>query len=235
MRLTGEFLEQLVDFRSIITGLSFVRRVRSVDGEVVIDIESRGGSEPADERRIRIWAFADGGPRQLHSVDLPPLPKDGRGVRFQGVREAGPSWDTRLGCVAITDGGSPWILGGSLGAPALDTLRFSLDDRELPADPDEAELLARAGGTQRRPPEPVLPRRIRDLIIDPDGWVWLWPIQPSPKPFSGQEVVRISMETHRVEWDTVPGFARAFGPPGSFYVTRVDASGARTLLRMEYQ
>ena len=230
----GGFRGQLDDLAESISGVSFVRRVRWIDGEAVVDIESRGGREPTNERQMRIWAFSEEESRQLHSLTLTPLPKDARGARFQGMREAVPSWDTGNGCVAITDGGSSWVLGGSLGSPSLDTLRFDLGERQLTADYSEAELLAESGATQSRLPEPAMPMRVRDLVIDPDGWVWLWPIQPAPKIFTGEEVIRISLETHRVEWDTVPGFPRAFGPPGSFYVTRAEGNGAATLLRLEF-
>jgi hypothetical protein len=49
---------------------------------LVIDIESRGGRELTDERRIRIWAFSDGEPRQLHSLALRRSSDDGGKVRF---------------------------------------------------------------------------------------------------------------------------------------------------------
>lgn len=56
-----------------------------------------------------------------------------------------------------------------------------------------------------------------DLILDPDGFVWLLPVQPDQPVPGGVEVLRVPLGGGSVVTDTVPAFPRAFGPPGVYF------------------
>jgi len=86
------------------------------------------------------------------------------------------------------------------------------------------------GGYQK----PTALRRISALAIDPDGFVWLLPLQDSSHLGDQVEVVRVSTATGAAVRDTVPAFPSAFGPPGIYYARGMKREdGIETVARYE--
>jgi len=78
---------------------------------------------------------------------------------------------------------------------------------------------------------PALPLRVYDLVADPDGWVWILPVQPPDGTRGGLEVLRVSIGHGQGIIDTAPAFPRAFGPEGTIYGTRRDRERLARLAR----
>jgi hypothetical protein len=74
---------------------------------------------------------------------------------------------------------------------------------------------------------------VRDLVLDPDGYVWLLPVQPSPRIPDGVEVVRAPLGGGSAVLDTVPAFPRAFGAPGVYYAETRGPDGAIHVVRFQ--
>ncbi len=182
--------------------------------------------------RINLWSSA--GIDTVAEVQAARPPRDRLGVQFTGPDQALPLWDSERGCVVISDGASPWLVVASLDGTKADTLRIELPDRRPPGyDRKElAELSARAGGG-RDMPEPTATKRVRDLILDPDGHVWLLPIQPEPALAEGVEILRVDLGTGRTLVDTVPAFPAAFGEPGAYYASLRAALDQHLVVRYD--
>ena len=146
---------------------------------------------------------------QLGLVPLPPkVPV--------GPAQARPLWDLHGTCVVASDGAEPLLVHASLGGGAQDTVRVALPDRADRA----ADYEGMMGGLL--PPgtrlgEPTAATRVRDLIVDPDGYVWLRPVQPRGGLPEGMEVIRVPLGSGPAVTDTVPAFPRAFGGPGVYF------------------
>lgn len=184
--------------------------------------------------RIRRWG--GGAVDTVVEVRVARPPRDRRGAQFRGPNQALPLWDVAGGCVVVSDGASPWLVVASLDGAGQDTIRFPLPDREPPPPDREAmaELLGAARG-ETDTPEPTSLRRIHDLIVDPDGAVWLLPVQPERAPASGVEILRVDLGTRQATTDTVPYFPAAFGPPGVYYATPRDSLRQQLVVRVESQ
>jgi hypothetical protein len=166
----------------------------------------------ADGRRP--WAVrmrADDDDRAVLQLGLVPV----RGRSGVGPAQARPMWDSNGRCAVASDGAEPWVVYAPIGGEQ-DTLRVS-----LPARADRNEKYAQQlggvvpGGFKLE--EPSAPARIKDLILDPDGFVWLLPVQPDEPVAGGVEVIRVPLGGGAAVTDTVPAFPRAFGPPGVYY------------------
>lgn len=183
------------------------------------ELQGRGQAN-ADSVPYQVRRWADGTESKVLEFQVAAYPHDHMGARFRGPNQAVPLWDVAGSCTVASDGASPWLVVASLDGRDADTLAIDLPDRE-PAGYDRsalAELSAMAGGG-RHIPEPTAIRRISGLILDPDGHVWLLPIQPDPAPEGGVEILRISIATGEMVVDTVPAFPAAFGPPGVYFAT----------------
>lgn len=150
------------------------------------------------------------------SLRLTPLPKS-RGVPFSGPEQALPAWDALSGCVVASDGTGKWLVRGDVAGRSIDTLALELPELGRPKiDVARYERLMGAGGGGGY----VGPTALRDIsaiIIDPDGYAWILPVQDSTAGGEGVEVVRLSLQTGAVARDTVPAFPTEFGSPGVFY------------------
>lgn len=153
---------------------------------------------------------------------LATSPVGADGVPFRGPNQARPMWDASGGCVVASDGENPWLVVSSIAAERVDTIALPLPDRDPPrVNPqDLAELMPSTGA--RSFPEPTAMRRIDDLVIDPDGNVWVLPLQTKRANEDGVEVIRVSLATGQATVDTVPRFPREFGAPGVYYATTKD-------------
>ena len=148
---------------------------------------SRGGTSPV----ITLWSTSGARPRQVAALPLPKLP--GR-LPAISSEQARPRWDANGGCVVLSDGASPTLIRVDRASGAADTLPLPLPDRDPPPLSEEEQRAAAAAGA-RGVPEPSAPLRVRDLIIDPDGTVWIRPIQPDPPIDGGIEVIRLAAST----------------------------------------
>lgn len=153
----------------------------------------------------------DGENRELLRLGLVPV----HGKWGVGPAHAIPLWDTNGGCVVASDGHEPVLVYATVGG-RQDTLPVPVPNHvERIADYAEALGGLLPGEAKRR--EPATPKRIRDLVIDPDGWVWLWTVRKRGSTPGEVQVLRVPLGGGRAVLDTVPAFPRAFGPPGVYY------------------
>ena len=206
----------------------FSKRMRLLQGGVLVDVEERGGASRTagpERRRYSIWWVGHRGATRVVTLWLPPLP-----ARHQGSGDAQPLWDLVGGCVVVSDGSSPWLLVAQLDGARVDTLPIPLPARTVPESSEDAAMLRRLGVNDRRSPS-ALPLRIYDLVADPDGWVWILPVQPPDGIKGGLEVLRVPIGHGEAVIDTAFAFPRAFGPEGTVYGTRRDREGLVRLAR----
>lgn len=195
-----------------------------------------GGRGWADSVAYQVRRWADGTVSEVVELQVAAYPLAVRGGTFRGPHQAVPLWDVEGSCVVVSDGASPWLVVASIDGSRADTLAINLPNRK-PAAVDRkslAEVSAMAGGGSHMP-EPTAIRRIRDLIIDPDGHVWLLPIQPDPAPQGGVEVLRVSIATRETFVDTIPAFPVAFGPPGVQFATPSASLNEPLVIRVEVE
>ena len=239
MTAGGDYIADLAEPAWLGTGGAprFSSRLRVRSDTVFLDIESQVLSSASKDRGTRsfnVWQVVKGRPPlSIASVVLQRLPTIGNGGPYLGPREATPLWDIQNGCIVISDGGHPHLLLVHSTQRELDTLAIELPTREVSLGPDETSALLRKLG-QEKPPAPGLPRRVRRMIVSPDGWVWIEPIQPAG--LADVEVIRVNLGTGLQRTDTVPFFPSAFGAPGEMFSIVRSRSGGyavrRTLLRV---
>jgi hypothetical protein len=222
----GRLLEPRFRLEAVLQGRRalFSSRIRLTGSTILLDVERQGGNpQPgvADGRSFTIWRVPhDGEPEVVWSMPLQVLPKTDRGSNYFGPTEAYPVWDTQNGCLVVSNGGLPFLVVGSIKSGRFDTLGLRLPPRAPQRVAEVEELLAKSGDPARVP-DPVLPRRIRRLVISPDGWIWIEPVQPAN--LSGLEVIRVNLATSQQRTDTVPFFPSFFGQPGEiFSVARLN-------------
>jgi hypothetical protein len=196
-----------------------------------------GGS---GRHRLQTWTIAGDGRRLAAEITLVPPPLTATTFRL-GARQARALWTAEGGCVAMSDGGSPWIVRMDAGTERLDSLRLPRHDVP-PYDPADDErfsselgrlsgsLRGRASGARRMPPTQLM--RWSEIIIDPDGFLWVRPWRAPSDPPGEVPVLRVSLADGRVEQDRVPAFPQAFGPPGVFYSVEKDGDTDEVVLVM---
>lgn len=161
------------------------------------------GGRPAETvRREVVWAR-----------ELPPKPT----LRLR-PRQPRPFWASRDGCLAFSDGRSPYVHRFDLATGRADSV--ALEPWPVPAlgeDPDDGASLSIGGREVGEGDGGFDPIRWVDLAIDPDGLIWIegWRTRASDEPPIVLVVDPVRGETFRVP---VPGFPRAFGEPGVIYV-----------------
>jgi hypothetical protein len=180
--------------------------------------------------RVRMRAGDDD--RAVLEIGLVPVPWK-TGV---GPAQARPLWDTNGACVVASDGAEPWLVHALLSGGGQDTVPIPLPDRADRME-DYVEMMGGVLQPGMELEQPTAARRIRDLVLDPDGYVWLAPVPPREEiEGGGKEVIRVPLGGGAAVTDTVPAFPRAFGGPGVFYaetrgpddeilVTRYDLRG----------
>ncbi|HEX6040162.1 hypothetical protein [Longimicrobium sp.] len=182
------------------------------------------------------WAVrmrVEGADRAVLQLGLVPV----TGRMGVGPAHASPLWDTNGRCVVASDGAEPLLVHAPVGG-RQDTIRVPLPKR-VDRIENYAERMRGVLPPGTRLAEPSAPARVKDLILDPDGYVWLLPMWSEEPVPGGVEVVRVPLGGGEAVLDTVPGFPRAFGPPGVYYtgtrglddehlVVRYEQSGAVT-------
>jgi hypothetical protein len=166
----------------------------------------------ADGRRL--WAVrmrVDDEDRSILQLGLVPV----RGKGGVGPAHARPLWDSNGGCVVGSDGAEPLLIVAPVGG-RQDTVRVPLPER-VDRNENYADKLGGLPTFGTRLEEPSAPWRVMDLVLDPDGFVWLLPVQPDEPVPGGVEVLRVPLGGGTILTDTVPAFPRAFGPPGVYF------------------
>ncbi|HEX6038775.1 MAG TPA: hypothetical protein VFZ20_12075 [Longimicrobium sp.] len=201
-------------------------RIAHVAGEVFF---TTGGYDPmagAVQSAFQVQATRGEKPRDVVRIALPAVSS------ALTSEHARPRWDVGGRCIVLSDGTSPWLVRVDRETGATDTISIPLPDREPPPISEEERRAARMAGGQGSLPEPTAPLLIRDLIMDPDGEVWIRPVQPRPA-LDGVEVLRISPATGAVRTDTVPAWPLAFGAPGVYYTVEASPDGVPIIVRYE--
>lgn len=202
-------------------------RLRFWDGELVA--ASGGYRENANKGTVpNTWTLYRNGDRTsrpILSLVLTPRPADANGIPFTGPEQALPVWDMSNGCIVAGDGTDRLLVRSDLEGRAVDTLQLAIPDLGRPVvDAEQMGRLLGLAGKGRRggflPPSAV--RQVELITIDPDGYVWILPVQDSAAAGSGVEILRMSLQSGAVERDTVPAFPLAFGQPGVFYARGGD-------------
>lgn len=160
---------------------------------------------------FRVRMRVDGRDTMLLQIGLMPVP----GKWGLGPAHARPLWDGNGACVVASDGAEPMLVYAAVGR-RQDTLPVPVPDRVERAA-DYAAMMGGLGVPEGRLEEPKSPTRIRDLVLDPDGWVWLQTVPPRRGRPPGVEVLRVPLGGGEAVLDTVPAFPRAFGGPGVYY------------------
>lgn len=199
--------------------------------DVVLSLLQNGTIARADlvDGRSPWWVRMRVGDEERPVLQLGLVPVDRKaGV---GPAQARPLWDTDGACVVASDGAEPLLVYAPLGG-RQDTMRVPLPDRvDRPED-----YVERMGGLLQpgmRLAQPSAATRVRDLVIDPDGHVWLKPVQPPDGVPGGMEVLRVPLGGGEAVLDTVPAFPRAFGPPGVFFAETYTPDDAILVVRYE--
>jgi hypothetical protein len=215
----GTYRDELGGLTKALSGsLRFSRRIRLVPDGVLIDVEVRTGERAGGSRKPRpygVWHVTASSASRVVSLDLRPLPrlKEGRSrPSYEGPLEAQPVWDLAGACVVVSDGSSPWLLVANLHGGRVDTIPIPLPMRR-PA-------------FSRKTVDPSTPMHLSDLITDPDGWVWILPVQADGRLQADTlEILRVGLGLGTTVVDTVPAFPSAFGPPGVAFGRQRDADG----------
>lgn len=119
-----------------------------------------------------------------------------------------------------------------VGGGAIDTIEIPLAEPAERVPGEELELLARMGVAKDPPPKPALRKRMRRFKIDPDGWAWIEPVQPTSAP-EGLAVLRVQIGSEPYTNGHRPGFPVVFRMDGSFVGVRSDtATGNVQLLHV---
>lgn len=235
--LSGVALAQwpLVDRQRSAFGISTRLRL-SADGAVVdihrgIDV-SDGVSHASQNRSFELLLITEDSIRVLERLLLPPLPRDAHGTVVSGIAEARVVWDLRAECIALMDGHSNELILINVRTGKRDSIRLPLSDRFLDARAVTTGLPQSTLGAEL--PKPALQLRIRELSLDPTGWVLLRPVPPTPTPESGIEVWMYHIPSARFVVDTVNVFPDLFDPSGAAFRATTTRAFESRLIRADH-
>jgi len=177
-----------------------------------------GDTSPAFYARVE----ARGRRSELMAMPLPPLPTGP--TEAVGPRQARPLWAVGPKCLWATDGSRPVFHRVRRDGTARDSIALHLDlpDPIARADTTVARLLRETGSPSRSFPEPSALWRMRDLLFDPAGRLW---IRLNPRHASDSDVAVAVLDPASGETVgfAVPAFPLAFGAPGVFYAATRDS------------
>lgn len=178
-------------------------------------------------RRLQTWSIRGQEKNIIHELSLPSLPGEGgRFTFFPG--QANALWAGHDRCVVVSDGESQLLIRVDLQTRRLDTLRLPRHD--VPKSTNEnAQAKLRKFGIDMPDGKPTAVWRWAELIVDPDGHIWVNPWRPSSNASGSFVVYRIDPRG-RVNEERVQAFPQAFGPPGVYYSRRVDSETDENLI-----
>lgn len=189
--------------------------------------------------RMQTWAVRDDGRRRL-VAEVPAISPPMQGTTFQvGTRQARALWAAHGSCVAMSDGGSAWLARVDAGSGTVDTLPLPPHDvprydpaRDMQMTQRMAGLQGALGGGARIKGglAPTLLSRWTEMVIDPDGYLWIRPWTPAEARESPVDAFRISLQTGQAQPAQLPAFPQAFGRAGEFYAVEKDPDTDELLL-----
>ncbi|MDB4873927.1 MAG: hypothetical protein JWM41_373 [Gemmatimonadetes bacterium] len=199
-----------------------------------------------EERHLQLWsAPLKGGAATRVPFDVALRGPKG-GVMVLSRNNPRPLWVASGRCVIASDGENEWILRHALDSRMADTIRLPRLEVQAQADGDDDNEKAREllGALQARRGVKSNPLgapgvggtgvlRWTDMIVDPDGYLWIELRRPPNDAKAAVHVYRVNLATGAVEKDVLPAFPAAFGPPGSYYARATDASGTPYVARYE--
>lgn len=178
-------------------------------------------------RYFHVWRLGADSVETIALLSLPQFPRMNGGGFFGSPAEARPSWDLRAGCLALMDGSTNRLILVDVRTGMRDSLALPLPNRFVDVDAANATLPADAmpqGDAEL--PEPALLARYVDLLVAPDGWLWI-------RPVFQRELWRYHFATGQFSIDTVAGFPRGFSPAGTPFRTETDDEGVTRIYALE--
>lgn len=217
---------------------SEIKRIAAPEGRLVYvkDVIDRSDGR----RALETWRVRPSGEHDRVRIDsMPPLPRwHGRLVRGVFADQAEPLWDLHRRCAFVSDGSSDWLLRIDLTGERVDTLY--LPTRRIPSRTrqDERRLerlrlaASRAGmSAGAAEAEPTARLKWRDMLIDPDGFVWLEPWRPYSMRGSPLMAWVVDPRDGTVDSVMVQLFPKAFLPGGEFVGMALDTVTGSGLLK----
>ena len=214
-RDTGEHIKEMFHARQLALGGGpyFSHRMQLRSEFLLIGIEHQG-NRTATGRGFSLWRIgADGRARAIVQLALPQMPTNAEGGIYRGPRQAAPLWDSYADHLVLSDGTSQHLLLGTLSSGITDTFTVFLPDR-TPQSPKDLDSIRRLSGSGGQEAEPSAQKRIRQLALAPDGWIWIEPVQPAG--LQGIEIIRVHPGRAEQVTDTLPYFPASFERPGSY-------------------
>lgn len=202
------------------------------------DIDRQTGA-----RSLSTWRLETSAPHTLLRRDpMPRLPKSrGRYVRGGLVDQAEPLWALHRRCAYVSDGAGDWILRADLNDDRADTL--PLPQKEIPQRTREderrleemrraaARFGSRAGIGAGDDARATAVMKWRNLVVDPDGYVWLDPWRPASAQGRPSTAWIVNPATGAVDSMIVPNFPEAFLPSGAYVALARDTTLGSSYLR----
>ncbi|MCC6245631.1 MAG: hypothetical protein IT353_22560, partial [Gemmatimonadaceae bacterium] len=211
----------------VVGGIVAVGNVRIWQGHVLIGTYDTG-MLPGSRRRLVVRAVASDTSRVVAEMLLSPLPKTQAGQPFDGLAEAKPTWDLLGNCIVATDGHSDSLIVTDVVSGRAATLIVPLPRRfQSGAEKRETKLLGSSDV-----PLPHLQSRVRSIIANPNGWIWMLPSEPMAGLAPRVEVWRVHVLSRRLQVDTVPTFPLTWDNQGCGLGIRADANDEPQLIRM---
>jgi hypothetical protein len=216
--------------------------MQSVGANLLFGVDSANPS--TEQRRLQIWSTPlKGGTTTRVPFDIELRAATG-GVMVIGAGNPRPLWAASGRCLVATDGENEFIVRHSLDAPGSDTIRLPhFDVKQHDVGDDAARASALLGSLRAKMGKTAggaVPSggalgvlRWTDMVVDPDGYVWIELWRDPAVPKAPVRVYRVDLASGSVEKDVLPAFPVAFGHPGSYYARATDPTGTLYLARYE--
>jgi hypothetical protein len=193
----------------------------------IVDSVDVTGHRP---RRLQAWVIEGSGRSEVRRLlwELSVPGDTGAGLMQTDRRVSRPYWARIAGCQVATDGASRFLFRYDERTGRGDSL--VLPDWRTPSwggargDGSRLRIGGRPVVEQRRPASLA---RWSDLLLDPDGWLW---VRAWTEEQSEVRAFAVSVGSGRVVEVTTPAFPRAFGEPGVFYATMRNRETEEVLL-----
>jgi hypothetical protein len=175
------------------------------DDGLLVGVDTR----TRQHRELQTRVVSAASVRVLFALPLAPVPPT-----TESPIQARPQWATRGDFVYAGDGEKDLLLRYQLSTGRLDSV--SLPDPGLRGQESRPELPRLPTGEPRPVGAPTAVWRWENLVVDPDGFIWI-----SPRDRDLQRAVKVTAivdpQSKRVWMVGLPAYPRTFGPPGVFY------------------